>query len=200
MVDEGAAWAAAQRIEAWAGEVRVNLVRLVAIAAFYGHHLLQYFLLSRDLPPGYHYSVTGVAVAWTGAALVLHVALGRRWNPPALKYAALGFDALMATTLLVLSDGPRSPLLVLLFLLVLTAPLRLELRAVWTATLLAVLAYAFVCGHARWMRPEWRVPRRQQVIFTIGLACAGLLAGQAVRQARRFARDYADRLKPDPPA
>jgi hypothetical protein len=39
------------------------------------------------------------------------------------------------------------------------------------------------------------VPRTQQVIFALGLLCAGLVAGQAVRQARRFARDYAERVR-----
>ncbi len=197
---DGPAWIAAQRVEEWAGEIRVNLIRIVAIVAFYGHHLLNYYLLREDLTPAYHFSVTGISVAWSAAALALQLALTRRWNPPWLTTGAVAFDALMATSLLVLSDGPRSPLVAILFLLVATAPLRLRLRVVWTATLLAILSYAIVCGHARWMRPEWRVPRRQQVIVAIALACGGFLAGQAVRQARRFARDYADRLRPEEPA
>ena len=31
---------ATMRIEAWAGEVRVNLIRLAALAMFYGYHVL----------------------------------------------------------------------------------------------------------------------------------------------------------------
>lgn len=192
-------WTAARRMEAWAGELRVNLFRLVAIAAFYGHHLVNAFILKAELPPGYHLTVTGIAVAWTAAALVLHSGLLRRWNPPWLAHAAVAFDALMITTLLVLRDGPRSPLVLLLFLLVATAPLRLDLRLVWVAALLAIFSYAFACGHAKWKKPEWRVPRREQVILVIGLGCAGLLAGQAVRQSRRFARDFADRVRPETP-
>lgn len=200
---EEAAWTAAGRVEAWAGELRVNLIRLIAIAALYGHHLLNRYAFHTELPEGYHAGVTAIAGAWTLAALALHVGLSRRWNPPWLKFGALAFDALMIAALLILSDGPRGPFFMLLFLLVGTAPLRLDIRLVWTSTLLALLAFVFACGHDRWVRklPEKdRLPRHQQVIIGIGLVCAGLLAGQATRQARRFARDYADRLKPEPPA
>ena len=41
-------WADARRLEAWAGEVRVNLIRLVAVLAFYGHHLVNIFVIRDD--------------------------------------------------------------------------------------------------------------------------------------------------------
>ncbi len=200
---EEAAWTAAQRVEAWAGEVRVNLIRLVAIAVFFGHHLLNRYVFHIAMPAGYHAAVAAIAVGWILAALAFHTALSRRWNPPGLRYAAVAFDAMMIAAVLAVSDGPRGPFFLLLFLLVATACLRLDLRLVWTATILAILVYGFACGHDRWVRkfPEGeRVPRQQQVIVTIGLVCAGLLAGQAARQARRFARDYADRMKLEEPA
>ena len=188
-MDAKAALAGAEREEAWAGEVRVNLVRLVALTAFYGHHLLNYFVFSRgEIPAAYHALVTAVAIAWAAGAAVLHAVLSRYWNPPFLKYAAGAGDAALATALLLLAGGPRSPLVVILFLIIFTGPLRLDVRFVWAATVFSLLAYAVVCGHARWVEPEWRVPRSQQVIFAIGLVCAGLLAGQAVRQTRRLAR------------
>jgi hypothetical protein len=200
---EEAAWSAAQRIESWAGEVRVNLIRLIAIAALYGHHLLNRYVLKVDMLPKYHLAVTAIAAGWTLSALALHTALSRRWNPHWVRYAAVAFDAIMIASVLLVSDGPRGPFFMLLFLLIGTACLRLDLRLVWTAAALAILAYGLACGHDRWVRKlseEGRVPRQHQVIVVIGLACAGLLAGQAVRQARRFARDYADRMKPGEPA
>jgi hypothetical protein len=193
-------WTAAQRVEAWAGELRVNMIRLAAIVAFYGHHLFNQYLLRQEFPPRYTLAVTGIAVVWALGALALHVALNGQWMPLGLRFAAVGFDAVMTTSLLLISDGPRSPLVVLLFLVVATAPLRIDLRLVWTATLLALVSYAFVCGHAKWKRPEWQIPRRQQVVTALAIAAAGFLAGQAVRQSRRFALDYADRVRPEEPA
>jgi hypothetical protein len=200
---ETEAWAAAQRIEAWAGEIRVNLIRLVAIAALYGHHLLNVYLFRIDLPARYHQTVTAIAAGWTLAGLALHTALSRRWNPPWLRIAAVSFDATMIAALLLVSQGPRSPFLMLLFLLIGTAGLRLDLRLVWVTTILAILVYGLACGYDRWglkLAAPDRVPRQHQVILVIGLVSAGVLIGQAVRQARRFARDFGDRLKPDQPA
>lgn len=192
-------WTAAQRMEAWAGELRVNVLRVAGIVAFYGHHLFNQLVLKQEFPPRYTLAVTAVAVVWAAGALALHVALTGLWMPPPLRFLSIGFDVLMTTSLLILSDGPRSPLIILLFLVIATAPLRLDLRVVWTGTLLALLSYAFVCGHALWVRPENRVPRRQELMVALGLALAGFLAGQAVRQARRFAQDYADRVRPEGP-
>lgn len=193
----GPPWNGARRVEAWVGELRVNVIRLAAIAAFTGHHLFNQFVLKQTFPPNYTASVISIAVAWAVAAAALHLALVNRWVPPLLHGVVVGFDALMTTSLLVLSEGPKSPLVVLLFLLIATAALRLDLRLVWTATLLALLSYGFVCGHATWKKPEWRVSRRQEVIVALALGAAGLLAGQSVRQSYRFARDYADRVRPE---
>lgn len=194
--DHEAPWTAAGRAEEWAGELRVNLIRMVAIAAFYGQHLINYYVRKMaDLTPEYHLVVTGIALSWTAAALALHVALAGRRQLPYLKYAAVAWDCFMATSLLIVSDGPRSPLLVLLFLIVATASLRVHLRLVWVASVLVLLSYGAVCAHSRWVRPESRVPVHHHVIFALALGSAGLLAGQAVRQTRRFARDYADRVE-----
>jgi hypothetical protein len=41
-------WADARRVEAWAGEVRVNLIRLVAVGVFYGQHLVNVYPRQRS--------------------------------------------------------------------------------------------------------------------------------------------------------
>src|SRR5579859_2946286 len=40
----------ALRVESWAGEVRVNLIRSIALSAFYGYHLLNVYVLNPDVP------------------------------------------------------------------------------------------------------------------------------------------------------
>jgi len=193
-------WSAAQQMERWAGELRINLIRIAAIALFYGHHLFNQIVLKQEFPPRYTLAVTAIAVVWALGAVALHIALQDLWRSPALRFGPVGFDVVMTTSLLLISDGPRSPLLILLFLIVATAPLRLDLRVVWTATLLALLSYAFVCGHAKWVKPERQVPRRQEIVVALALAVAGVLAGQSVRQSRRLAQDYADRNRPEEPS
>jgi hypothetical protein len=187
------AWNAAQRLEGLAGEVRVNLIRLVALVAFYGHHLVNVFVV-RDNPSlqgAYHTVVTSLVLAWALAVLVIHYCLMRRWLPSVLKYVVTAWDILLITTLLMVSSDGRSMLAVLYFLVIVAAPLRLSLPLVWMATLGAMAGYAFFLGYVRWqlqMSPEQRLSRPQQIVFLLALGAAGLLAGQFIRQCRRLVR------------
>ncbi|MBL8792842.1 MAG: hypothetical protein JNM56_02960 [Planctomycetia bacterium] len=193
-------WEDARRIEAWAGEVRVNLVRLAALVAFYGHHLLNVYVLHPDdasIRGAFHTAVTGLIVAWTGSVLALHYCLSRRWVPPALKFVAVAWDILMITALLVIlahqAHEPKSWLAVLYLLVVATAPLRLSLPLVWMATLGSMAAYLGYLGYLKYgleVPDEARLSRPNQVIFELALGAAGIIAGQMVRQARRLTQGY----------
>jgi len=191
---EGARWADLERLEGWAGEVRVNRIRLASLIAFYGYHLLNVYVLERDDPSlrgSYHAAVTALVLAWSFLSVLLHFCLARRWSPPALKYGATLLDTALVTALLVVSGGPKSMLVVLYFLVIASTPLRLSLRLVWTATLGTMAAWVLLLGYSKYYRPpDERLARTAQVIFALGLGAAGLLAGQAVRQARRLVRGY----------
>lgn len=185
----------AHRLEGWVGETRLNLVRLAAIILFYGYHLINVYV-ARDNPAlagAYHVKVTALVMVWSVGVAVLY--LSRRWVPPALKYVVTGWDTVLITTLVVLAGDPRSPLTVLYFLVIAAAPLRLSIRLVCTATLLTLMAYGFLLGHYAFYLIGYehyyadsalRIPPTQEVIFALGLATAGILAGQVVRQARRL--------------
>lgn len=185
------AWSAAQRLEGLAGEARVNLIRLAALVAFYGHHLVNVFLMedAPSLKGRYHAVVTALALAWALAVLLIHYCLIRRWVPPGLKYVVTVWDLLLITTLLMVGGDGRSMLAVLYFLVIVAAPLRLSLSLVWTSTLGALAGYAFFLGYVRWrleLPIEQRTARPQQVVFLLALAATGLLTGQFVRQGRRL--------------
>jgi hypothetical protein len=201
-------WNDARRIEAWAGEVRVNLIRLVAILGFYGHHLVNVYFF-RDDPSvvgPFHTAVTALMIAWAGEVLALHFCLTRRWLPPALPYAAVAWDILLITALLMLTTVPaggdlgdlksadaKSWLAALYLLVIATAPLRLSLPLVYTATLGSMAAYLYFLGYVKyWLHLDdtQRLSRPNQVIFLLSLGAAGLLAGQMVRQARRLVHGY----------
>jgi len=187
------AWSASQRLEGLAGEVRVNLIRLVALVAFYGHHLVNVFVIRDDpaLQGAYHTVVTCLVLAWALSVLVIHYGLMRRWVPAALKFIVTVWDILLITTLLMVGGDGRSMLAVLYFLVIVAAPLRLSLPLVWLATLGTMAGYAFFLGYVRWQLKlplELRTSRPQQIVFLLALGAAGLLAGQFVRQCRRLVR------------
>jgi len=207
-------WEDARRLEAWAGEVRVNLIRSAALVLFYGNHLLNVYLykddpnLQGEAGARYHAGITTIVLAWAIGILVLHTCLTRRWMPPALMYVSTAWDLLLISALIVLSpDGPRSPLMLLYFVVVAAAPLRLSLRLVYVTTLGALAAALIVLGQYVFIRvgsvvyydPErglpYRIPRVTEVIFLLTLGTVGLLAGQMVRQARRLVRGYPVRVE-----
>lgn len=188
-------WEDARRIEAWAGEVRVNLIRLVAILGFYGHHLVNVYLLRDDpsVAGAFHAAVTALVLAWSAMVLALYFCLSRRWVPPWLMYATVAWDMVLVTALLMLTKDAHTSLAALFFLVIVTAPLRLSLPLVYFATLGSMAAYLFFLGYLKYglgLLDEQRLSRPNQVIFELALGATGLLAGQMVRQARRLVHGY----------
>ena len=201
-------WADARRLEAWAGEARVNLLRAASVIAFYGQHLLNLYAFHDDLGFAdaaqrgwYHAAVSAVTLGWALAVFVLYVCLSRRWVPPALKYVATFWDLALVTALLCLSpDGPRSALIFLYFAVLAASPLRLSLRlvqvttfATWAAALLMMGYYVFVrVGAENYYAAgsPYRVGRGSEIIFLLATGVCGLFAGQVVRQARRLVEGH----------
>jgi hypothetical protein len=189
-------WADARRLESWAGELRLNLIRLVAIAGFYGYYLLDAFVLRDDpaLRGDYHTLVSVVTFAWAVGALTLQLYLLNRWVPAALKYVATTWDLVMITAVLMIGRDLGNLFTVLYVLVVAAAALRLSLPLIYTATLGAMAAFLFFHGYIRyWLElPESeRLSHAQQTIFLLALAVTGLIAGQVVRQTRRLAQGHA---------
>jgi hypothetical protein len=184
--------------ERWAGEVRVNLIRVIALVAFYGYHLFDVYQ-NRDDPaysPEYRSSVAAVAFAWAGVVVVAHAGLRRGRLPAALPVFTTLADAALVTALVTVSGGPKSTPLVLLYLLVVAAsPSRMSLQLVWLATAAAGLGYLVALGNYVFIRigtaayygdPALRIPRPQEAITELAILTAGLLAGQVVRQTLRL--------------
>src|SRR5262249_18496388 len=147
----------------------------------------------------FHGAVTGVVFVWALVILVLHICLMRRYVPPTLKYFSTGADLFLLTAMLLFTrEGPRSPLMLLYFLVITPATLRLSLKLVSAATLGAMAAviclvgyqYFFVIGPDNYYVSVDRVPRAVQIIYLLTLGGAGILAGQSVRQARRLVDGY----------
>jgi hypothetical protein len=190
-------WELSRRIEAWAGEMRVNVIRIVAIAIFYSRHLIEMFLSPKDAPVRglYHLRVTAVIVAWAGAAAMVHILLSRRHYPPMMKFATALLDVLMITLLCAITGDAQTPLLLLYFAAIATAPLRLSLPLVYVTTFGSMLGYLCVLAYYAWYlvgfemyyaTPTLQIPRSHEIIVLLTMGVTGLLAGQVVRQARRM--------------
>lgn len=82
--------------ESWAGEVRINLIRLAALVFFYAQHLSSVYVFKDDgLTPAGRSTVTILVLLWVLAAVGLHFILSRRWLPPLLPYLSIGVDLVM---------------------------------------------------------------------------------------------------------
>jgi hypothetical protein len=185
-------------VERWAGEVRVNLIRLTALVAFYAYHLFDVYQ-NRENPaytPEYRAAVAATAFAWAGVVVIAYAGLRSGRLLVGLPIFTTLADAALVTILVTVSGGPKSTPLVLLYLLVVaSSPPRLSLRLVWLATLAALAGYVVALGHFVFVRvgtavyysdPAVRIPRPQEAITVLAILTAGLLAGQAVRQALRL--------------
>lgn len=198
-------WFIVGRWQEYEGEAKANLLRIIGIGAFYTIELLNYHGLSlgwlqlervEGVDQRFHQAVTALAVAWSMTSLGIFFCLRRQIFPAALKYASTGADMLFMTGILMLADGPRSPLTVGYFLIVALAGLRFSLSLVWFATCGSMCGYLFLLGYAKWFAaPERRITieRYQELIFLLALALSGMVLGQIVRRVRRIAEDYADR-------
>jgi hypothetical protein len=203
-VSRDRSWYITGRWQEYEGEARANLLRVIGIGAFYAIELINYhglnigFLeLSRqaDITLDFHRGVTALAVAWTMLGLAIHLCLSRQIFPAALKYVSTGIDLVLLSTILMLADGPRSPLVVGYFLVIALSGLRFNLPLVRTATVGAMLGYLAVCGYAV-SHPEraLRVPRYHQLMMLVALGLAGIVLGQIIRRVRGLADDYVKRM------
>jgi hypothetical protein len=204
-VRDDRAWHIVGRWQEYAGEARANLLRIVGIAAFYAIELANYHGLSlgflqlprqADITPEFHRAVTALAVAWTMVALAVHLCLVRQVFPAALKYISTAADLLLLTAILMIADGPRSPLVMGYFLIVVLSGLRFSLPLVRSTTGGALAGYLIVSGYARWFAVrDLRVPRYQQIMVLLALALTGVVLGQILRRVQPIAKEYANRAQ-----
>ena len=195
-------WFIVGRWQEYEGEARANVLRILAIGAFYIVELVNYYGLQfgflempKVVDQPFHQAVTVLAVGWTVVSLGVLLCLAQRFFPAGLKYVSTGCDIVFLTAILTVADGPRSPLVVGYFLVIILATLRFNLPLIWAATVGSMLGYLFLLGYAKWfVVADIRVPRYHQVIVLLALALSGIVLGQVIRRVRRLASEYADRV------
>lgn len=191
-------WYIVGRWQEYEGEARTNLLRIIAIGAFYAVQLVHFYWISQadpsELP--FQQRATAIAVAWTMVALAILLCLRLKMFPAALKYVTATCDVLLLTALASLGDGPTSPLVLGYFLIIAAAALRFSLGLVWFSTLASMFGYLSLVGlkDKTWFDNNHAVPPVTQLLTLLCLALTGIVIGQVVRRVRALATDYAERL------
>jgi hypothetical protein len=192
-------WFIVGRWQEYEGESRANVLRIVAVGAFYAVQLVHYYAFSgrgaAELV--FHQRATGLAVAWTMLALTVLLALRLKIFPAGAKYVSSGGDLLLLTALASLAAGPHSPLVLAYFLIIVMAALRLSLGLVWFTTLGGMLAYLLLVGLVddAWFDTQHAVSPTTQLLTLLSLAMTGVVTGQVVRRVRTLAAEYAERVE-----
>jgi len=192
-------WFIVGRWQEYEGESRANLLRIVAVGAFYIVELLRFYgfehAAAEHLP--FHRQATLIAVAWTMVGLAIWMCLRLRIFSAAPKYVSTTLDILLLTSLAALNaPGPFSPLVLGFFLIIAMAALRFNLGLIWFATGASMLAYWSLVGlvDKKWFDADHAVPPTRQLITLLSLALTGIVIGQVVRRVKGMASDYAQRL------
>jgi len=194
------AWHVTQRLASLRGEERANVLRVVGVAVFYAIEVLNYRGLElgpiqlssvEGVDATFHAGATALAVAWMATAAAVLVAVKNHIFPPALKYISTGADLFLIVAVLTLADGPRSPVLLVLFLIIVLAGLRLHRRLVAFTTLGAVIGYGFLIGDVRVRRPELAVPAHWQITTFAALILCGVVVSGILVEVERAVRSYA---------
>jgi len=201
-------WYIVERWQEFEGEGRTNLLRILAIGAFYLVELVNYHWIAPGAEnaefTAYHQKVTALAVAATMVSLAVLLCLRLHVFPAFLKYVSTGCDLLLLTALAsvdhgkgsLLADGPESPLVLVYFLIMALAALRLSLGLIWFATLGSMAGYMALVGLAdkTWFDADHAVAPVTQLITVLSLILTGVVLGQVVRRVRSLAEEYESRM------
>ena len=92
-------------------------------------------------------------------------------------------------------DGPASPLVLIFFLILALASLRVSVGLVWFATLGSMAGYLALVALAdkKWFDQDHATPVVTQIITILSLTLTGIVLGQIVRRAKSLAEEYAIR-------
>ena len=197
-------WYIVGRWQEYEGEGRANLIRILAIGAFYAIQLVHYYgFAERD--PGspafrqtvaFHQAATALAVAGSLISLALLLCLRRHIFPSLLKFVSATGDVVLVTSLASIGAGPFSPLVSIYFLIIVMAGLRFSLRLVWCSTLCSLAGYLFLVGlrDDKWFDADHVVPPVEQIMTLACLGLTGIITGQIIRRVRGLADEYSRRI------
>ena len=191
-------WYIVGRWQEYEGETRANLVRVLAVIAFYVVQLVHFYGYSDRgaEEAAFHQKATAIAAAWTILSVAVLFCLRAHVFPAALKYVSTGCDLLLLTALISLAAGPQSGLVRAYPVIIAMAALRFSLGLVWFATLGSMAGYMVLVGLRDnvWFDARHVVPPPEQLLTLLCFALTGIIVGQVIRRVRSLSDEYARRL------
>src|SRR5215472_17218803 len=114
-----------QRRQTWAGDVTANRIRLVALAIFTVNEFINYSVL-HAVDKRFHTGSLLIIGLWFMCAAIFVWVLRHHYLPRSSPFLMASVDLLWMTWLLFLADGPKSPLIVIYFLIIALSGMRLN--------------------------------------------------------------------------
>ena len=177
----------------WATRLRHQIFRRPALAAswlalgvFYANEWLL-FAVQEDVDLPFHLRITALVATWGLGAWALQLAVERSERSERVRYAWSCFDVVLLTLVLLVADGPSSPLVMAYPLLVLAAAFRWRLRLVLFVTAACLVSYGALVADAALRRPALRPAADESLVLIVALSCTALMTAALVRRMRGLA-------------
>ena len=192
-----------QRREDFRGEARANVLRVVSIGVFYLIELVNRYGVNLgviEIPPvrdeTFHRSITALASAWVLMALAIHLLLIARRFPPWLKYLTTALDGILLTMVLLVAEGPRSPLVMGYALIIAMSAFRLNAALSQFATCVAVSGYlGLIATVYLETHRDVTVPRYVELFTIAALSLIGVSVCMSIHRTWHVVDEYGDQLK-----
>jgi len=201
--ESDANWYIVRRWQTYVAELRVLILRMVAVVLLYGLQLVHHFVWldaeAQAAGQAFQYVATGVACWAALLSLGVLLSIMRKWLPPALPYVTTVFDLLMVLTLVVMAGGPgQTETVSLLYLVIVLAGLRFDLKLLWICVPLAMAGYlvSIPLAETIWGESAGQVSLIRHAAVLTTLALVGVTTGQIVRRARQMAEEFHRRMPP----
>jgi hypothetical protein len=171
-----------KRRETWAGDQKANRIRLAAVALFTINELVNYHVL-HVVDLRFHVGSLLIVGLWVAATALFTVMLREHIWPRAISYVIVSTDVLLLSWLLLLADGPKSPLVVLYFLVIALSGVRVNPGVCLYTAAASAFGYGAVLEFVKRQKPELLVPPHHAVIVALSLLLMGFVMAHLVGRA-----------------
>jgi hypothetical protein len=171
-----------KRRETWAGDQKANRIRLAAVGLFTINEFINYHVW-HVVDKKFHVGSLLIVGIWVAATALFSIMLREHIWPRAISYVIVSTDVLLLTWLLFLADGPKSPLVVLYFLIVALSGVRVDPMVCLYTAAASAFGYGAVLEFVKRQKPEFLVPPHHAIIVALALLLMGVVMAHLVGRA-----------------